>query len=151
MGVSFCVDCSQSGQQQVQVFANPGCRRSIIDSIDDIRRRRCLPDGPQGALVRHTRRNKLKLPETEKKRRGSYTVRLNNRLLPRRRENSGKSTYLRQIAMLQIITDTVCSAEYASFRITNQIFSRIGSDDDMETNSSTFMVEVGIRERSRSI
>ncbi len=33
-------------------------------------------------------------------------------------------------------------AEYASFRLTNQIFSRIGSDDDLETNASTFMVEV---------
>jgi len=33
-------------------------------------------------------------------------------------------------------------AEYASFRIADQIFSRIGSDDDIETNSSTFSVEV---------
>jgi DNA mismatch repair protein MSH4 len=33
-------------------------------------------------------------------------------------------------------------AQYASFRIADQIFSRIGSDDDIETNSSTFMVEV---------
>lgn len=33
-------------------------------------------------------------------------------------------------------------AEYASFRIAHQIFSRIGSDDDIETNASTFMVEV---------
>ncbi len=33
-------------------------------------------------------------------------------------------------------------AEYASFRVADQIFSRIGSDDDIETNSSTFMVEV---------
>ena len=33
-------------------------------------------------------------------------------------------------------------AEYASFRIADQIFSRIGSDDDIETNSSTFMLEV---------
>ena len=32
--------------------------------------------------------------------------------------------------------------EYASFRIADRIYSRIGSDDDMETNSSTFMVEV---------
>ena len=33
-------------------------------------------------------------------------------------------------------------ALYASFRVTKQIFSRIGSDDDIESNSSTFMVEV---------
>ncbi|XP_052072312.1 mutS protein homolog 4-like [Mytilus californianus] len=57
---------------------------------------------------------------------------------------SGKSTYLRQIAMLQIMAQigSYVPADYASFRITNQIFSRIGSDDDMETNSSTFMVEM---------
>ena len=33
-------------------------------------------------------------------------------------------------------------AEYATFRLCTQIFSRIGSDDNIETNSSTFMVEV---------
>ena len=33
-------------------------------------------------------------------------------------------------------------ALYASFRVANQIFSRIGSDDDIESNSSTFMIEV---------
>jgi len=57
---------------------------------------------------------------------------------------SGKSTYLRQIALLQIMAQigSFVPAEYASFRITNQIFSRIGSDDDLETNSSTFMMEV---------
>ena len=35
-------------------------------------------------------------------------------------------------------------ALYASFRICDQIFSRIGSDDDLETNASTFMLEVCI-------
>lgn len=34
------------------------------------------------------------------------------------------------------------SSEYASFRLTHQVFSRIGSDNDIETNASTFMVEV---------
>ncbi|XP_073783842.1 mutS protein homolog 4 isoform X2 [Danio rerio] len=33
-------------------------------------------------------------------------------------------------------------AEYASVRIADQIFTRIGVDDDFETNSSTFMVEM---------
>ena len=33
-------------------------------------------------------------------------------------------------------------AEYACFRLANQIFSRIGCDDDMEGNASAFMVEV---------
>lgn len=33
-------------------------------------------------------------------------------------------------------------AEFASFRVADQIFTRIGVDDDFETNSSTFMVEM---------
>ncbi|KAL4241059.1 MutS protein msh4 [Mactra antiquata] len=57
---------------------------------------------------------------------------------------SGKSTYLRQVALLQIMAQigSFVPAEYASFRIANQIFSRIGSDDDLETNSSTFTMEM---------
>uniref|UniRef100_H2YI01 DNA mismatch repair proteins mutS family domain-containing protein n=1 Tax=Ciona savignyi TaxID=51511 RepID=H2YI01_CIOSA len=57
---------------------------------------------------------------------------------------SGKSTYLKMIALLQIVAQIGCfvPAEFASFRIADQIFSRIGSDDDMETNSSTFVLEM---------
>ena len=57
---------------------------------------------------------------------------------------SGKSTYLRQVALLQIMAQigSFVPAEYASFRLASQIFTRIGSDDDIETNSSTFTMEV---------
>ncbi|KAL2099444.1 hypothetical protein ACEWY4_005924 [Coilia grayii] len=57
---------------------------------------------------------------------------------------SGKSTYLKQVALCQIMSQigSFVPAEYASFRIADQIFTRIGVDDDLETNSSTFMVEM---------
>ncbi|XP_072025616.1 mutS protein homolog 4-like [Amphiura filiformis] len=57
---------------------------------------------------------------------------------------SGKSTYLKQIALLQIMAQIGCfvPADYASFRICDQIFSRIGFEDDIETNASTFMLEM---------
>lgn len=57
---------------------------------------------------------------------------------------SGKSTYLKQLALLQIMAQVGCyvPAEYASFRAADQILSRIGSDDDIETNSSTFTLEM---------
>ncbi|PVD38561.1 hypothetical protein C0Q70_01177 [Pomacea canaliculata] len=57
---------------------------------------------------------------------------------------SGKSTYLKQVALLQIMAQTgsFVPAEYASFRIASQIFSRVGNDDDIQTNSSTFMLEM---------
>ncbi|XP_021090588.2 mutS protein homolog 4 [Mesocricetus auratus] len=57
---------------------------------------------------------------------------------------SGKSTYLKQIALCQIMAQigSYVPAEYASFRIAQQIFTRISTDDDIETNSSTFMKEM---------
>ncbi|KAL4667919.1 hypothetical protein H8959_006608, partial [Pygathrix nigripes] len=57
---------------------------------------------------------------------------------------SGKSTYLKQIALCQIMAQigSYVPAEYSSFRITKQIFTRISTDDDIETNSSTFMKEM---------
>ncbi|KAJ8290497.1 hypothetical protein GJAV_G00013640 [Gymnothorax javanicus] len=63
---------------------------------------------------------------------------------------SGKSTYLKQVALCQIMAQiggkvaygSFVPAEFASFRIADQIFTRIGVDDDFETNSSTFMVEM---------
>ncbi|ETE68609.1 MutS protein-like 4, partial [Ophiophagus hannah] len=40
------------------------------------------------------------------------------------------------------IAGSFVPAEYSSFRIAEQIFTRIGMDDDIETNSSTFMKEM---------
>src|SRR6266496_2491944 len=57
---------------------------------------------------------------------------------------SGKSTYLKQVALLQIMAQmgSFIPAEEATFRITDQIFSRVGSNDDIATNCSTFMMEM---------
>ncbi|KAF4790228.1 mutS 4 [Turdus rufiventris] len=57
---------------------------------------------------------------------------------------SGKSTYLKQIALCQIMAQigSYVPAEYSSFRIAEQIFTRIGMDDDIETNTSTFTKEM---------
>lgn len=41
-----------------------------------------------------------------------------------------------------IIPGSFVPAEYASVRVADQIFTRIGVDDDFETNSSTFMLEM---------
>ncbi|RUS27664.1 hypothetical protein BC938DRAFT_482923 [Jimgerdemannia flammicorona] len=57
---------------------------------------------------------------------------------------SGKSTYLRQIALFGVMAQigSFVPAEYASIRIVSQLFSRICNDDNLETNASTFMVEM---------
>ncbi|KAL5469247.1 hypothetical protein EMCRGX_G030476 [Ephydatia muelleri] len=57
---------------------------------------------------------------------------------------SGKSTYLKQIPLLQIMAQigSFVPAEYANIRVAGEIFSRIGSDDDIETNASSFVLEM---------
>ncbi|CAG8516129.1 2820_t:CDS:10, partial [Racocetra persica] len=57
---------------------------------------------------------------------------------------SGKSTYLRQIALMNIMSQlgSFVPAEYASFRLVDQLFTRICNDNNIETNASTFIVEM---------
>lgn len=57
---------------------------------------------------------------------------------------SGKSTYMRQLALMVIMTQMGCfvPAESAEMPIFDQIFTRIGASDDLIAGQSTFMVEM---------
>lgn len=57
---------------------------------------------------------------------------------------AGKSTFLRQNALITILAQIGCyvPAEYAEIGIVDKIFSRIGAADDLFRNESTFMVEM---------
>lgn len=57
---------------------------------------------------------------------------------------SGKSTYIRSLALMTVMAQIGCfvPAQYASFPIVNQLFARISADDNVETNISTFSVEM---------
>jgi DNA mismatch repair protein MutS len=57
---------------------------------------------------------------------------------------SGKSTYMRQIALTAIMAQIGCfvSAEEATLPIFDQVFTRIGAADDLISGQSTFMVEM---------
>ncbi|KAI0245681.1 muts domain V-domain-containing protein [Lactifluus subvellereus] len=57
---------------------------------------------------------------------------------------AGKSTYLRQIGLLTVMAQCGCfvPAEYASFRIHDNLLTRLSNDDDMEKNLSTFANEM---------
>jgi DNA mismatch repair protein MSH4 len=57
---------------------------------------------------------------------------------------SGKSTYIRAIALLQIMAQigSFVPAQYASFPIVHTIFARVSTDDSIEANMSTFSVEM---------
>ena len=57
---------------------------------------------------------------------------------------AGKSTYLRQIALITILAQigSFVPASYAIIGIVDRIFTRIGSVDDITKGHSTFMVEM---------
>lgn len=57
---------------------------------------------------------------------------------------AGKSTYMRQVAMITLLTHIGCfvPADYADICITDRIFTRIGASDDLVSGQSTFMLEM---------
>ncbi len=57
---------------------------------------------------------------------------------------SGKSTYMRQLAIISIMAQigSFVPAEKANMPIFDQIFTRIGASDDLVSGESTFMVEM---------
>lgn len=57
---------------------------------------------------------------------------------------SGKSTYIRQVALLFIMAQMGCfvPADYAKLRLADKIFTRVGSADNLAGGESTFMVEM---------
>ncbi|ROW00008.1 hypothetical protein VPNG_08330 [Cytospora leucostoma] len=57
---------------------------------------------------------------------------------------SGKSTYIRTVALLQVMAQIGCfvPAQFASFTVVHNLFSRTSTDDNTEANMSTFSVEM---------
>ncbi|KAL1656969.1 MutS protein 1 [Didymella pomorum] len=57
---------------------------------------------------------------------------------------AGKSTYLRQNALIAILAQTgsFVPAEYAEIGLVDKVFSRVGSADNLFLDQSTFMVEM---------
>lgn len=57
---------------------------------------------------------------------------------------AGKSTYLRQNALISILAQTgsFVPAEYAEIGLVDKVFSRVGSADNLYHDQSTFMVEM---------
>jgi DNA mismatch repair protein MutS len=57
---------------------------------------------------------------------------------------AGKSTYMRQIAMIVIMAQSgsFVPASHASIGIVDRVFTRVGAFDDLASGQSTFMVEM---------
>ena len=59
---------------------------------------------------------------------------------------SGKSTFLRQVAIIVVLAQIGCSvpAKFASLRIVDRLFARMGTGDSIEMNCSSFMMEMQV-------
>jgi len=57
---------------------------------------------------------------------------------------AGKSTYIRQVAILQIMAQmgSFVPARSARFGVADRVFARVGASDDLTRGNSTFMVEM---------
>ncbi|XP_030513327.1 DNA mismatch repair protein MSH4 isoform X1 [Rhodamnia argentea] len=57
---------------------------------------------------------------------------------------SGKSTYLQQVCLIIILAQIGCyvPARFSTIKVVDRIFTRMGSMDNLESNSSTFMTEM---------
>ena len=57
---------------------------------------------------------------------------------------AGKSTYIRQTALIALLahTGSFVPAEHATVGLADRIFTRIGASDELHTGQSTFMVEM---------
>jgi DNA mismatch repair protein MSH4 len=57
---------------------------------------------------------------------------------------SGKSTYIRSIALMTVMAQVGCfvPAQYGSFPMTHSLFARVSTDDNIEANVSTFASEM---------
>ncbi len=57
---------------------------------------------------------------------------------------SGKSTYMRQVALITLMAQmgSFVPADYAKISVVDRIFTRVGASDDLTSGRSTFMVEM---------
>ena len=117
------------------------CRPALSESDDLV-----ITDGRHPVVEQMMKRERLGLA-------GSYTFVPNDTalaaddaqiLLLTGPNMAGKSTYIRQVALIALLAQIGCwvSAKACRLGLVDRIFSRVGASDDLARGNSTFMVEM---------
>ncbi len=90
-------------------------------------------------MVEHALKNELFVPNDTELNHGDQEI-----LIITGPNMAGKSTYMRQVAILTVMAQigSFIPAKSASFAPVDRIFTRVGAADDISTGQSTFMMEM---------
>ena len=113
--------------------------RYVRPEITDIRDGHIIIRDGRHPMVEHALQHKMFVPnDTELNHRNQEVLIITGPNM------AGKSTYMRQVAILVIMAQTgsFIPAKSASISPVDSIFTRVGATDDISTGQSTFMVEM---------
>lgn len=113
--------------------------RYVRPEIADIRDGHIVIRDGRHPMVEHALQHKMFVPnDTELNHRNQEVLVITGPNM------AGKSTYMRQVAILVIMAQTgsFIPAKSASISPVDSIFTRVGATDDISTGQSTFMVEM---------
>ena len=141
----------QENSKRIQITANVlstlDCLQSLAEVAND--KNYCMPVVDDSSVIdikdgRHPVIEKI-LPSGSFIGNDSYLDDNENRLAIITGPNmAGKSTYMRQVALITLMAQigSFVPASYARIGIVDKIFTRVGASDDLAMGESTFMVEM---------
>lgn len=121
-------------QSLAEVAARNNYTRPIIDESDEI----VIKDGRHPIVERFMEEGRFVPNDCE------LNCRDKRLLIITGPNMAGKSTYLRQVALIVLMAQlgSFVPAKYAKIGVVDRIFTRIGARDDLASGQSTFMVEM---------
>ena len=140
------LDCTERLQQDAALLARLDVFRSLAEAA--VSNRYVMPSISDHPVIRITNGRHPIVERTMKNGFIPNDVTLdleNNRLLIVTGPNmAGKSTYMRQVALITLMAHigSFVPADEAEIGIVDRIFTRIGASDDLASGQSTFMVEM---------
>ncbi len=134
LGVARAVAELDALQSLAEVAARYNYNRPIIDESDEI----VIKEGRHPVVERFMEEGRFVPNDVE------LNCRDKRLLIITGPNMAGKSTYLRQVALIVLMAQvgSFVPAKYAKIGIVDRIFTRIGARDDLSSGQSTFMVEM---------